>query len=160
MTEFEIQLLKELRAIREAIETLSVKPSSNNFSDSKTLQVEETPAMSKINQESMTNQEHGLKYHYFGTPDGSGFEEPNEIYEINSPKILYVIETVDGINGRFYPIGRSFSRLRSNAKSFLIPLCDFSIPLEEMDTLDVSKENYGEIVLKDGYWEVIRKCII
>ena len=74
--------------------------------------------------------------------------------------MLYVVETVDGKNGRFYPLNKGWARLRSNASSFLLPLCELESSIEAISNLNISAADYGEVVLDSGTWNVIRKCII
>lgn len=173
MTEFETQLLNEMRAIRVAIDRIA------GFAPNGTAPVvanEQHAAKQSAAVPAMTPQPSAsaptspasvptpksidhVEYLYFGTPDGQGFDECNVMYDPNNPRVLYVIESI-GIKGRFYPLGRGLSRLRSNASTFLLPLCNLSVPLDELQSLAVSPDNYGEVELKDGFWHVTKKCNI
>ena len=162
MTEFELSLLSELRAIRVAIEqflsgnanvSIPAKPIEKTSLSQNQLQPQ-----SALNQQAKN--ESTITKYYFGTPDGLGFEQCNAVSDSDSPKVLYVIETTDGINGHFYPLNRGLARLRSNASAFLMPLCELSVPLETLDNLNIPASDYGEVILCDDYWKVTRKCVI
>ncbi len=165
MTEFETQVLSELHAIRVAMEKIACNQVNNIGVCSVT-----TPAASM--QDNLQNtvlkdapvesssfvSNQSLKRYYFGTPDGDGFEECNAMSDPESIRILYVVETQDGVKGRFYPLGRSMARLKSNAQAFLLPLCNVSTSIEDLGSDNISQECYGEVELKNGYWKVTRKC--
>lgn len=165
MSDFEIQLLSELRAIREAMQkianTQSVTPSATISAPYVAVQPSPThtptahPAVQPHAPQPVSN----ITNYYFGTPDGQGFDECNAMLDPNNPRILYVIEA-SGNQGRFYPLSRGFSRLKSNANSFLLPLCNLTTPLDELQSLDISPDKYGEVELKDGFWTVTKKCNI
>lgn len=163
MNEFESAVLEELHAMRIALENLSnrhEKVELNPIADYTPIVQATGQNGSNENQSLPTLISNDVRRFFFGTPDGSGFEMSNALSDPDSPKILYVVESADGKEGHFYPLNRSFSRLRSNANTFLLPLCDVSVPIEELSNLSLSPEQYGVVELIDGYWKVIRKCII
>lgn len=167
MTEFECQLLAEMRAIRVAIEKKCVEGLKNEatYRKSRTIINEEPirnyePSSELVNLHSQSGTFSNIRSYYFGTPDGAGFDENNTISDIDNPRVMYVVETMDGITGRFYPLSRSVARLRGNAKSFLLPLCELSDSIDFLDTINVTPDQYGEVTLVDGYWKVVRKCLL
>ncbi len=161
MNEFESQILVELHAIRVALEQIvgNSKPLASSKSSIEPSMEKEGPNLRDESQSNTQLHSQVIRY-YFGTPDGAGFEQCNAFTDSDSPKVLYVIESADGINGRFYPLNRSFARLRSNANSFLMPLCEVVGSLDTLASLNLSTEDYGEVELADDYWKVTRKCII
>lgn len=167
MTEFETQLLSELHAIRIGLEKY-LGNTLNAFNASsitnRTASVQDIPQNNlQENEPDMTSSQGSGKSvirYFFGTPDGDGFEECNAMNDPESIRILYVIETQDGVNGRFYPLGRSMSRLKSNAQAFLLPLCNISTSIDELGSGNIPQDQYGEVELKNGYWKVIRKCTL
>lgn len=166
MTEFENKLLQQLDGIRIALEHIAEKVNFNtiDFSNLKTLngqQVTKDIVSENRNSQPPTSQNiPSINRLFFGTPDGAGFDECNVINDPDSPKVLYVVETIDGINGRFYPLSKGSARLKSNAKSFLLPLCELRSSLESIENFNIQPNDYGEIMLEDGYWNVKKKCII
>lgn len=170
MTDFESQLLMELRAIREALEQMVEKSSgmatTNTIGQSASVPPKsktETPVavQSVVNPNEQRLQSNGVvQRFYFGTPDGNGFEECNAMDDPDSIRILYVIETQDGVNGRFYPLGRSMSRLKSNAQAFLLPLCSISKSLDDLSAEAIPQNQYGEVQFENGFWKVVRKCVL
>lgn len=165
MTEFETQLLSELQSIRVAVEKIvsnpmnvaeisSVTTHTASMQDNQQSNVREVRPVQSL--ASALNR--SVKRYFFGTPDGDGFEESNAMSDPESIRILYVVETQDGVNGRFYPLGRSMSRLKSNAQAFLLPLCNISTSLDDLGSDNIPQEKYGEVELKNGYWKVTRKC--
>lgn len=161
MTEFEAQMLIELHAIRETLAQLvgQVAESSNHYK----APVQSTNTTTQSLADTVSVQQAAsidVKRYYFGTPDGNGFEECNALPDPNSIRILYVVETTDGINGRFYPLERSMSRLKSNAQTFLLPLCNISKSLDELNSGAILPEQYGEVELENGFWKVTRKCTL
>ena len=164
MTEFELQLLAELKSIRQILEKLT---GTSNTNITPSILVGDSPNTTPLTTPNITNvgevpiNTHStVKKFFFWTPDGAGFEECNNLPSIDNPRVLYVVETVDGIHGRFYPLQQGLARMRSNAGSFLLPLCQLSKPIEDLDHIVVSPESYGTVLLIDGYWRVEDKCKI
>lgn len=167
MTDFESQLLMELHAIREALEKIAENSSNNATANplaQSVISPQTAPLSSPSTQSSpMTTTQPSssggpVQRYYFGTPDGNGFEECNAMNNPDSIRILYVIETQDRKIGRFYPLERSMQRLKSNAHAFLLPLCNISKSLDELGAETISREQYGEVELENGFWKVTRKC--
>lgn len=167
MTDFESQLLMELHAIREALEKIAGNSSSNATANplaQSVISPQTAPLSSPSTQSSPMTTTQPLpsggpvQRYYFGTPDGNGFEECNAMNDPDSIRILYVIETKDGKFGRFYPLERSMQRLKSNAQAFLLPLCNISKSLDELGAETITREQYGEVELENGFWKVTRKC--
>ncbi|MBD5358822.1 MAG: hypothetical protein HDR88_17845 [Bacteroides sp.] len=171
MTEFENKLLQQLEGIRIALEHIANKSNfrATDFSNLKLSNQQEVVNDVVVNnidfehknsQLLMSQNDPSINRLFFGTPDGSGFDECNVINDPDSPKVLYVVETIDGINGKFYPLSKGYSRLKSNAKSFLLPLCELRSNLDSIENFNILPNDYGEIKLEDGYWNVKKKCII
>ncbi|MDE7386943.1 MAG: hypothetical protein K2N28_07365 [Muribaculaceae bacterium] len=165
MTEFESQLLTELRGIRQVLEKMTGTSCVNNTPPIPTEYNCPPASPSTVYQPDNLgyvpiSEQKSLKKYFFGTPDGAGFEECNNLPSIDNPRVLYVVETTDGIHGRFYPLQQGLARMRTNANSFLLPLCELSKPLEQLDDIEISPESYGTVLLKDGYWIVEEKCRI
>lgn len=99
-----------------------------------------------------------IKKMYFSAPDENGFESMNAIPDALSPKNLYVIETNDGRNGRFYPLSSRLQRLRSNANAFLFPLCEIIGDLDEANSIEIDSSEYGLVILENGVWRLEKKC--
>lgn len=167
MTDFESQLLMELHAIREALEKIAENSLSNATANplaQSVISPQTAPLSSPSTQSSpmtitqSSSSDSPIQRYYFGTPDGNGFEECNAMENPESIRILYVIETHDGRNGWFYPLERSMQRLKSNAQSFLLPLCNISKSLDELGAETITREQYGEVELENGFWKVTRKC--
>lgn len=167
MTDFESLLLNEIRAIREALQKIANTAHAPSPATASTPYVAlqpipeptPTPTPNPAPQSPISGLAANITCHYFGTPDGQGFDECNAILDPNNPRVLYVIEA-NGAQGRFYPLSRGFSRLKSNASSFLLPLCNLTTTLDELQSLDITPDRYGEVELKDGFWTVTKKCNI
>ena len=168
MTEFEALYLEELHLIREALQiiagnnTLDMRMTGTSVekAQSSLSKDEDISQMQIQNQTNSFSENKRIKRYYFGTPDGTGFEDCNMIEDLDNPKVLYVLETEDGKNGKFYPLEKGLARFKNNAKSMLLPLCDLSIPIEELQSFNISLENYGEVKLENNFWIVKKKCVI
>lgn len=161
MNDFESKVLVELHAIRETLEKIAFKPSSTTNPESITSSVDRSVnTASNIVEQGGVNQGTSNKLYYFGTPDGDGFENCNAINDSEDSRILYAIETDNGINGKYYPIGRALSRLKSNASSLLLPMCELNTPIDSLENLSILPNNYGDIKLEEGFWKIVRKCTI
>lgn len=158
MSAFETLLLNEIRAIREALQKIANTAPATSSTPASTSYVSTQPTPAPAHQ-THAQQSAANNTYYFGTPDGQGFDECNAMLDPNNPRVLYVIEA-NGTQGRFYPLSRGFSRLKSNASSFLLPFCNLTTPLDELQSLDITPDKYGEVELKDGFWTVTKKCNI
>lgn len=97
---------------------------------------------------------------YFGEPDGAGFESNNYLNDANDGRVLYVLECTSPNEASFYPMSRSFHRLRANASTFLLPLCNVAGDVESANSFEVSPADYGKLRLEDGYWMMVKKCTV
>lgn len=97
---------------------------------------------------------------YFGEPDGAGFESNNYLNDANDGRVLYVVECTSPNEASFYPMSRSFHRLRANASTFLLPLCNVAGDVESANSFEVSPADYGKLRLEDGYWMMVKKCTV
>lgn len=97
---------------------------------------------------------------YFGEPDGAGFESNNYLNDANDGRVLYVVECTSPNEALFYPMQRSFHRLRANASTFLLPLCNVAGDVESANSFEVSPADYGMLRLEDGYWMMVKKCTV
>lgn len=97
---------------------------------------------------------------FFGPPAGAGFEASFSLPTGTDPRALYAIERTSDTEAFFYPLSDRFHRLRSNASSFLYPLCEVSGNLDSATAFSVQPSHFGKLRLVDGYWEMVSKCTI
>lgn len=96
----------------------------------------------------------------YGSPDGAGFEASDNLSGRDDNRALYVVERISDTEANFYPLVDKFHRLRSNASSFFLPLCNVSGNLDSATTIEVVPAGYGKLKLTDGYWGMIEKCSV
>lgn len=159
MTVFETELLNEIKALRAAIERLIGSPNTHAVAETKN-EPDKVRLLNSQQAQSSQGTPTNVTRYYFGTPDGSGFEQCNIVSDPDSPKALYVMETSDGKIGRFYPLAKSLSRLKSNAKSFLLPLCELMVTIDELESVATTPDKYGEAVFDGEFWSMTKKCQI
>lgn len=97
---------------------------------------------------------------YFGAPNGNGFETTDRLPSGDDARALYVVERVSETQAKFYPLTSKLQRLKSNAASFLLTMCDCNGDLENATEMIVSPQDYGTLSFADDFWELNTKCTV
>lgn len=97
---------------------------------------------------------------FFGPPAGAGFEASFNLPSGTDPRALYAVERTSDTEAEFYPLSDRVHRLRSNASSFLLPLCEVKGDLDTATAFAVDPAHFGKLKLADGYWEMVSKCVV
>ena len=101
-----------------------------------------------------------VEIRYLGAPSGEGFEIMNE-RAAKSFDTFYILE-IDRANGKakFYPNNENLTQMIQSKHYYLDPVCIIDGSLDNLCYLNITPENYGELVLDRDYWQVTKKCII
>ena len=101
-----------------------------------------------------------IELRYLGAPSGSGFEIINERSTI-SFDTLYILE-IDRANGKakFYPNVENLTQMVQSRNYYIDPVCDIEGSLDNICSFNISRENYGELILDNDYWQVTKKFLI
>ena len=96
---------------------------------------------------------------YYGAPSGNGFEESSEL-PAASAKCLYVIQKTSENTAKFYPIPEKLPRFKMNPNSLFNLVCMAVGNIEDATYITTEEKDYGELEYSNGYWKVIKKCIV
>lgn len=149
-------LSRQLGNLVELFQTGASEPNLDNDTQQETIDIQGLPAQNEVDK---TTENIVYPPMYFGAPSGNGFEDSSQL-PLSSVKCLYVILKKSETKACYYPIPEKLSRFKMNPNSLFYLVCLAIGNIEDATNITIEEKDYGELEYSNGYWKVVKKCIV